>query len=543
MSDAGSPRKAAAPARAPRPERPELTEADIPDVIERLPKPDKAAHETAIAKIDAEIKKLQARTNVIRAEMDALKGGRGKYGEQIKAAKAVFSTLRAEKDNLIQQRNQITAKLKGVQDAKEATVKTQRSLRSALKFSSEEEFEREIASLRHQQETRSMALVEEKRIIKEIEALQQQKLQVAKFATEKDAVDKHSDSIKDIRALQAAKNLEIDAVQEKLSAQKLALDELYRLNEEENKADQFPVLADERTAIKKQLDDKFTALKELRNAFREENNKYYQNIRLVRFKKDLERKKEDEAKKAEYEAKLADYEKEMAKIHPYQDEMDLSDALIAYLENAFAKELKEAQQEAADAAKETVAVVELDGLKPLKRKEEDFMSFGGGKKKGKKPVAGPKKGKKEAKVAIALAQLDAFSTIGVVPPATVGAVSESLAAIKEKKVWFAAQTARPKKAAAVEEKAPSADAAAGSASPKKAKKAGGNKKFNAGDKNAFPSLGGGLGAEAPVAAPFSAWGPGIGPTAAVVPSAEDFPAVAAAAADDFPSAEDFPPVN
>lgn len=69
MSAAGSPRKAsaaaaaaAAPARAPRPERPELTEADIPDVIERLPKPDKAAHEAAIAKIDAEIKKLQART-------------------------------------------------------------------------------------------------------------------------------------------------------------------------------------------------------------------------------------------------------------------------------------------------------------------------------------------------------------------------------------------------------------------------------------------------------------------------------------------------
>lgn len=480
--------------------------------------------------------------------MDALKGGRGKYGEPIKAAKAVFSSLRAEKDNLIQQRNQITAKLKGVQDAKEATVKTQRSLRSALKFSSEEEFEREIASLRHQQETRSMALVEEKRIIKEIEALQQQKLQVAKFATEKDAVDKHSDSIKDMRALQAAKNLEIDAVQEKLTAQKLALDELYRLNEEENKADKFPVLADERTAIKKQLDDQFTALKELRNAFREENNKYYQNIRLVRFKKDLERKKEDEAKKAEYEAKLADYEKEMAKIHPYQDEMDLSDVLVAYLENAFAKELKEAQQEAAAANETAAAVVELDGLKPLKRKEEDYFSFGGGKKKGKKAaVAGPKKGKKEAKVAIALAQLDAFSTIGLVPPSTVGAVSESLAAIKEKKAWFAAQTSRPKAAEVEKETAPaSVDAA--TSSPKKAKKAGGNKKFNAGDKNAFPSLGG-PSSEAPVAAPFSAWGPGIGPSAPVVPSAEDFPAVAAAADDfpaaeeAFPSAEDFPAIN
>jgi uncharacterized coiled-coil DUF342 family protein len=528
MSAPTSPRKApnAPPARVVV----ELTEADIPDVIERLPKPDKAVHEAAIAKIDAEIKKLQARTNVIRAEMDALKTGRGKYGEQIKAAKVVYSDLRAQKDNLIQQRNQITAKLKGVQDLKDSTIKNQRSLRSALKFSSEEEFDKEIASLRHQQETRSMALVEEKRIIKEIEVLQQQKLQVSKFTDEKGAADKHSDNIKEIRALQAKKNLEIDAVQEKLSAQKLVLDELYRLNEEENKQDQFPVLANERTEIKKKLDEKFTSLKELRNAFREENNKYYQNIRLVRFKKDLERKKEEEAKKAEYEAKLADYEKEMAKIHPYQEEMDLSDALVLYLENAFAKELKDEETAKKEAAA-SAAPVELDGLKPLQRKEEDFMSFGGGKKKGKKVGPG-KKTKKEAKLSIALAQVDAFSSIGLVPPSTVGAISESLAAIKEKKAWFAAQTSRPKPA--TEEKAAAAPSDE-AASPKKKKSS--NKKFNAGDKNAFPSLGG-LGEEAPVASPFSSWGPGLAAAAASVPTAEDFPA-----AEDFPTAEDFPAAN
>lgn len=69
MSAPGSPRKAAPPtdAAAPASGKParvhvELTEADIPDVIERLPKPDKAAHDAAIAKLDAEIKKLQART-------------------------------------------------------------------------------------------------------------------------------------------------------------------------------------------------------------------------------------------------------------------------------------------------------------------------------------------------------------------------------------------------------------------------------------------------------------------------------------------------
>lgn len=79
-------------------------ELEIPDVIERLRKPDKAEHEAKIAVLDAAIKKLQARTTVIRAEMDALKTNRGGYGGQIQEAKATFAALRAEKDNLIQQR-------------------------------------------------------------------------------------------------------------------------------------------------------------------------------------------------------------------------------------------------------------------------------------------------------------------------------------------------------------------------------------------------------------------------------------------------------
>ncbi|RLN81332.1 hypothetical protein BBJ28_00022014, partial [Nothophytophthora sp. Chile5] len=62
----------------------------IPDVIERLPKPDKAAHDAELSKLDAAIKTLQTRSTEIRAELDAIKGGRGGYGEQIQAAKAVY---------------------------------------------------------------------------------------------------------------------------------------------------------------------------------------------------------------------------------------------------------------------------------------------------------------------------------------------------------------------------------------------------------------------------------------------------------------------
>ncbi|ETI45734.1 hypothetical protein F441_09724 [Phytophthora nicotianae CJ01A1] len=484
-----------------------VEEQEIPDVIERLPKPDKAEHEAKISALDGAIKKLQARTNVIRAEMDALKTNRGGYGGQIQEAKAKFAALRAEKDNLFQQRNQITARLRQTRDEKDSTIKQQRSVRANLKYGSVAEFDAAIAELKHKQETSSMSLNEEKRVIKEIEQLQAQKQQVSGFSDDQGVVEKQNESIKEIRALQTKKNEEIDAIQEKLNEQKQALDELYRLNEEENKKDKFPALAKERKEIKEQLDEKFTAIKTLRKEFKEANDKYYNNIRLVRKKKELERQKEEEARKAEYEAKLADYEKEMAKIHPYQDEMDLCDALVSFLEKTYAKELKEEQDE--KAAETTAAPLELDGMKPLQRKEEDFMMLGGGKK-GKKGRNG-KKTKKASKLVLPLAQMEAFSTIGLLPPASAAAVSESLAAVKTKKVWFNEQTSRPKAGKVVE---PAAEAApAKVVSPKK--KSSKNNKFNASDKDAFPSLGG-------VAAELPSWGPGMAPAVAEPAVAAEF---------------------
>ncbi|EEY62020.1 uncharacterized protein PITG_14008 [Phytophthora infestans T30-4] len=486
-----------------------VEEQEIPDVIERLPKPDKAEHEAKISVLDGAIKKLQARSNVIRAEMDALKTNRGGYGGPIQEAKAKFASLRAEKDNLIQQRNQITARLRQTRDEKDSTVKQQRSVRANLKYGSVAEFDSAIAELKHKQETSSMSLNEEKRVIKEIEQLQAQKQQVSGYSDDQGVVEKQNESIKEIRALQTKKNEDIDAIQEKLNEQKQALDELYRLNEEENKKDQFPVLAKERKEIKEQLDDKFTAIKALRKEFKEANDKYYNNIRLVRKKKEMERQKEEEARKAEYEAKLADYEKEMAKIHPHQDEMDLCDALVSFLEKTYAKELKEEDDKAAETS---AAPLVLDGMKPLQRKEEDFMMLGGGSKKGKKGRSG-KKTKKATKLVLPLAQMEAFSTVGLLPPTSAAAVSESLTAVKAKKVWFNEQTSRVKADKPAEPAAEPSAAPAKPTSPQK--KSNKNKKFNASDNDAFPSLGG-------VAADLPSWGPGMAPVVAEPAVAAEF---------------------
>ncbi|CAI5740149.1 unnamed protein product [Peronospora destructor] len=107
---------------------PVVDEMKLPDVIEQLSKPDKAEHDNQLAQLDSAIKKLQARSNVIRLELDALKTNRSPYGGQIQDAKAKFASLRAQRETLILQRNTITTRLRHTRNEKDSTVETTTSV-------------------------------------------------------------------------------------------------------------------------------------------------------------------------------------------------------------------------------------------------------------------------------------------------------------------------------------------------------------------------------------------------------------------------------
>ena len=247
-------------------------------------------------------------------------------------------------------------------------------------------------------------------------------------------------------------------------------------------------MIEERKKLKLQLDEKFNALRSKRSEFKERNDKYYNYIRQLREQRKEEQRKEDERLQKEYEKKLAEYEKEMEKIHPYQDEMDLCDALIKYLEMNFAKELNLNEVEGSTANGDCKSCHALDGMKPLERKQDDYIMMGGkGKKAGKKN----KKGKQ--KLSLPIAQMDSYSTIGILPPSNVAALADSVKAIKERKEYYQVQTVRAEKDKV-------------SAAPKKdstqngVKKPTANKKYSA-ETADFPSLG-----EATATASES-WGP------------------------------------
>jgi hypothetical protein len=235
----------------------------------------------------------------------------------------------------------------------------------------------------------------------------------------------------------------------------------------------------------------------------------YNDVRAAREAKKAAYEAEQNARKAEYAAKLAEYEAEMAKIHPYQDEIDLCQALTTFLEKTYGKEIAAAKNNAV-AAPVAPVVIELDGLKPLKREQDDFFVGGGRKKGGKMAAKGgsvgdAKKGKKEAKLALPIAHVQSFATLGLSPPAFISAVEESITAIKGKKEWFQNQTTRQETTAAVPgELATDTPVSPKKKSPAPVKKV--NSKFNADDHGAFPSLSGGSTFASTVG---SSWGPNI----------------------------------
>ena len=219
--------------------------------------------------------------------MDTIPAGRSDGSKEMQAAKLKFRTLRNEKNLLLQERNKI------------------------------------------------------------FKSLQQSKKLVSKFATDKDEIEKCRGNVKEIRALHNKKNLEIDAVQEKLSAQKKVLDALYAAMKEQDNRDAVPKLLEERKTIKAQVDEKYNAIRVMRSEFKDKNDAYYNYVRAQR-----------EAKKKEIIARQeliqAEYEKKMEECNTAHREMNTSQTK----RSSHGKKKYQKKKKPSTATNETTATIE-----------------------------------------------------------------------------------------------------------------------------------------------------------------------------------------
>lgn len=279
-----------------------------------------------------------------------------------------------------------------------------------------------------------MSLGDEKRLIKEMEAMETSK----KFLLDVKNADMSIDGVKEQRkVLQdniTAKNLEIDAVQAEIVEKQKSMDSV-RATEDKSRSN-LTSLKNERNDLSKQIGEVMDERNASRNEFRDANNKWYDYQRACKARKKIQYDEMRLQEAAEKEAYLKAIEEEEAKKVPYEEEKALCDYLVSYLTRTYLETGKKAAEEK---SAEVIKVTDdpFAGFKPVAKKSDDmFLQIGKGMKKPRVRAS-----KKNAVPAFKLT-VDSFEQFGFLslsPPTKLEDVNKSIEELKAKKEWYKEQ--------------------------------------------------------------------------------------------------------
>merc|ERR1711957_1066788 len=130
----------------------------------------------------------------------------------------------------------------------------QKSLRSGLKITSLEGIIDRLAELKRLQETTSMSLSEEKKLLKEMEVLKASKKQVSKLSAFSNNIGSQKDDLKSVQEEARAENKQLDDVSARINTQLAILDSLKE--KDKGSRDQIPTLIVERDAVRDTMTEK-----------------------------------------------------------------------------------------------------------------------------------------------------------------------------------------------------------------------------------------------------------------------------------------------
>jgi uncharacterized coiled-coil DUF342 family protein len=422
--------------------------------------------------------------NALTEEIEKIKEGRQKVQEQIdgamsdpvskaalQEARTKMNGFKTQKGALIEEKKAMRAQLDQAKNQTEKIMKDKKDARNNVRFNSLQEIEAEIKKLQTKQETTSMSLGDEKKLVMEITQLQSSKQFVADLKSKDAAMDNVKEQRKTIGQQIAAKDKEIDALSKEIDDIMIIIK---AMNETDStKRDGIQALFKERDEFKKQMGSKLKEKDSIRDEFRTQNNAWYNMQRAVRAQKQLQYESEKEQRAEEKKAHLALMEEEEAKKIPYEAEQALCDFLADYLERTYLGKSEEKEEKKVD-----VVVVKDDpfaGMVASKKKDEDSQYFGKGKTKKKRvraaksPSAGP--------FTVSVDSFEQFGLIKMSPPTSVDQVANSVKELREKKEWYKVQprgsvkTAEEirkanQKGAAKQRQATEAEAEAPSSAPK-----------------------------------------------------------------------------
>jgi uncharacterized coiled-coil DUF342 family protein len=304
-----------------------------------------------------------------------------------------------------------------------------------VRFSDAAAIDAEIAKLKQRQETTSMTLGEEKKLIKDIDALQASKGVFSELKDKDSAIDNALASRKEIAASIAAKDKEIDAAQKEIDEKQKLVDAQKDSDAEIRK--NLSSLKAERDSLRKEIGEKIEERNKIREEFQKENDKWYDYQRAIKAQKKIQFEEEKKKREEERLAYLAEKEAEEAKKIPYEEEQVLCDYLADYLAKTYLSEESTSEKEEKKADVVAVSDDPFAGLVPLKKDEDEvFLKMGAGKSKRNRAAK-----KHAAKPAFKLNvdSFEQFGLLGLTPPTSFDAVQKSVEELRAKKVWYSQQ--------------------------------------------------------------------------------------------------------
>lgn len=415
---------------------------DLSQPIPHVARPSKEQHEAEIGEINAAIDALKEERTAVQTRVDAcMSSGKNPEAEaEITALKA----LRGAKSSLINDKKALRSRLEALKKSNDRLQNERKSARSAVRYGSVAEINAEIAKLHKRQETTSMSLAEEKRLIKEIDVLEASKKTVAEIKSKNDALGDVKHERGAITDALDAKSAEIAAIDAEIDVRSKTLDALKE--KESGSRDQIKKLFQQKDELRSQITAKIAERGALRETFREENNRWYNYQRAVRKQKQMKYDEERKVREIEREEWLKKKEEEELKKIPYEEEMALCDYLSdyltrTYLTDAEAEKKKKEEELAKKRAADVVAVTDdpFANFQPVGKKkgddEEVFLQMGKGKKKKRQR----NKAKPPATLTLSVDSFEQFGLLGLTPPTSIEGVEKSVQDLQARKKWYSEQ--------------------------------------------------------------------------------------------------------
>jgi len=420
-------------------ERVDTSKYNIMKPLPKVERPDKKAHDDAIAAVNEALKQLECDREEITAKIEAIHAAN--KNSELTGARDAFNILRREKSELLTERKGIMDRRDHVRKSMDSLMIDQKSLRSGLKITSLEGIIDRLAELKRLQETTSMSLSQEKKLLKEMEVLKASKKQVSKLSAFSNNIGSQKDDLKSVQEEARAKNKQLDDVSARINTQLAILDSLKE--KDKGSRDQIPTLIAERDAVRDTMTEKKNEIKEHRDEFKNTNNDWYDLQRAQRAQKKFKEADQQRLYIAEKSAREKTRAEEELKKIPYEIEMALCVHLAKYLTTTFVVPTSANKPVTSEKKPEVIAVTEdpFAGFKPMKKKTDDiFLEMGGCRKNIRKRVS--KQNKKTAvdqPFRLNMEVFDEFSVLGLTPPTAVEAVAGSIDELMAKKKWYSEQ--------------------------------------------------------------------------------------------------------